>query len=154
MFSRLGPLHTSLGVVPKKNEVFPDLIGVEKIPKQNHSGVLTQMPTLTPGNEAKLVLQHGGSLAGYTTFLSIIPELNVSVVALVNSIGLGDPAGWIHQLVLEAIIETKKPNDHVALAEEAALSHANSIAEIPTDLQKARKDIPLQRPLSDFTGLY
>ncbi|KAK0722754.1 hypothetical protein B0T26DRAFT_870757 [Lasiosphaeria miniovina] len=58
--------------------------------------------------------------------------------------GLADEsAGWIHQLVLEAIIETKKPNDYVALAEEAALSHASSIAKIPTDLQKERKDIPL-----------
>ncbi|KAK0723132.1 hypothetical protein B0T26DRAFT_750441 [Lasiosphaeria miniovina] len=112
------------------------------------------MPTLTPGNEAKLVLQYGSSLAGYTTFLLIITKLNTSIIVLVNSIRLSDPAGWIHQLILEAIIEAKKPNDYVALAEEAALSYASSIAEIPTNLQKARKDIPLQRPLSDFTGLY
>ncbi|KAK0733693.1 hypothetical protein B0T26DRAFT_32383 [Lasiosphaeria miniovina] len=93
-----------------------------------------QMPTLTPGNEAKLVPQYGGSFAGYTTFLLIIPELNTSIIVLVNSIRLGDPAGWIHQLVLEAIIETKKPNDYVALAEEATLLYASSIAEIPTNL--------------------
>lgn len=93
-------------------------------------------------------------MAGYTTFFSIIPELNVSIVVLINSIALGDPAGWIHQPALETIIETKKPNDYVALAEEAAFSHASSIARILIDLQKARKDIPLQRPLSDFTGLY
>lgn len=71
-----------------------------------------QMPTMKPGNEASLVLSQGGSLAGYTTFVTMLPQINCSIVVLVNSIGLGDPAGWINNQVTEALIETVEPNDY------------------------------------------
>ncbi len=77
---------------------------------------VNQMPVLTPINDAHLVLSHGGSLAGHTTFVYLLPEINRSIAVLVNSIGLGDPAGWVNQLVIEKVIDTPTPNDYVKLA--------------------------------------
>lgn len=95
-----------------------------------NSMFVDQMPTIQPGNEAGLVLSHGGSLAGYTSFVSLLPQINCSVAVLVNTIGLGDPAGWINHLVIEALTETQIPSDYVSLAKEAALGHVLSIARI------------------------
>lgn len=113
-----------------------------------------QMPVLTPGGEARLVLSHGGSLAGYTTFVSLLPEINCSIVVLVNSIGLGDPAGWINQLIIESVINSPVPNDYVALAKEAANNHSSSFSKLSQELQKQRIDTPPSKPLSDYIGRY
>lgn len=113
-----------------------------------------QMPTMQSSNEASLVLSHGGSLAGYTTFVTMLPQINCSIVVLVNSIGLGDPAGWINNLVTEALIGTVESNDYISLAKEAAHAHVSSIARIEHDLQKARNSTPRSRPLEDYVGRY
>ncbi len=47
-----------------------------------------------------------GNIAGYTTFLALLPEYETSLFVAVNSIGLADPAGWVTQLVIETIIES------------------------------------------------
>ncbi|KAJ5641057.1 D-aminoacylase [Penicillium herquei] len=113
-----------------------------------------QMPTIRSNNEAGLVLSHGGSLAGYTTFATLLPQINCTFTVLVNSIGLGDPAGWINQLLIETLAETSHPNDYVGLAKEAALAHVTSIAQIEHDLKKANKSTPLSMPLEKYVGRY
>ena len=112
-----------------------------------------QMPTIVPGNEGGLVHSHGGSLVGYTIFVSLLPKINCCVVMLVNSIGLGDPAGWINHLI-EAVIEAPTPNDYLSLAKEAAQAHISSVTEVNENLQSARNNIPLSRPLEDYVGKY
>ncbi len=113
-----------------------------------------QMPVLTPGNDARLVLSHGGSLAGYTTFISLLPEVNCSIVVLVNSIGLGDPAGWVNQLVIEKVIDSPAPSDYVSLAKEAAQNHSSSFSKITKKLKDRRVASPPSKSLKDYTGRY
>ncbi|KAI0465878.1 putative D-aminoacylase [Xylaria cf. heliscus] len=115
---------------------------------------VNQMPVLVPGKDASLVLSHAGSLAGYTTFISLLPEIDCSIAVLVNSIGLGDPASWINQLLIESVIDSPVSNDYVALAKEAANNHASSVSALSKELQKARLDIPLSRPFEDYIGRY
>lgn len=115
---------------------------------------VNQMPVLIPGSDARLVLSHGGSLAGYTTFISLLPEINCSIAVLVNSIGLGDPAGWINQLVIENVIDSPAPKDYVALAQEAATNHSSSFSKLSKALQNACVDTPPSKPLKDYVGRY
>ncbi|KAI0193089.1 putative D-aminoacylase [Astrocystis sublimbata] len=119
-----------------------------------NSMFVDQMPVLAPGDSASLVLSHGGSLAGYTTLMPLLPEIDCSMVVLVNSIGLGDPAGWINQLLIETVLDSSSPNDYVALAKEAAINHASSFSTIMKGLQKACKTAPPPRPLRDYVGTY
>ncbi len=119
-----------------------------------NSQFVKEMPTLRPGGDARLILQYGGSLAGYTTFIALVPEINACIVVLVNSIGLGDPAGWINQLIIEAVIDTPTPNDYVKLAEEAAKNHATTVDRMWSRLKDTRKDIPMPRSLQDYVGKY
>jgi CubicO group peptidase (beta-lactamase class C family) len=113
-----------------------------------------KMPLLTPGNEARLLLSHGGSMAGYTTFISLLPEINCSIVVLVNSIGLGDPANWINQLIIEAMIDTPKPNDYLKLAKEAANNHILNLPRISERLEREREDVPPCTALVNYIGRY
>lgn len=55
-----------------------------------------QMPTIHSGNGVGLVLSHGGSLAGYTTFATLLPQINCTFTALADSISLGDSAELIN----------------------------------------------------------
>ncbi|KAF3390688.1 hypothetical protein DPV78_010959 [Talaromyces pinophilus] len=63
------------------------------------NAMYTVLPTITPGPscDARLVAFHGGSQAGYTSFLTMLPEADISIVVLTNSIGLGDPASYNSQ---------------------------------------------------------
>ncbi len=113
-----------------------------------------EMPILTPGNDTRLVLSHHGSLAGYSTFMALLPELDCSIAVLVNSIGLGDPAGWVYQLIIEALIDTPRPNDYSKLAKEAAQNHASSVANIAEVLENKKRDKVVSKPLLHYTGKY
>lgn len=55
-----------------------------------------QMSTHILGNEPGLVLSHGGSLAGYTTTVSLLSRIKCNVAVLVSSMGLGVLTGWIN----------------------------------------------------------
>ena len=114
-----------------------------------------EMPVLTPGYcEARLVLSHGGSLAGYSTFMSLLPEMDFIVAIFVNSVRLSDPAGWINQFIIETLIDTPKLNDFVQLAREAAMNHALSIAKIAEKFERQRIDIALPKHISKYAGTY
>lgn len=113
-----------------------------------------KMPTLVPGPKGGLVLVHTGTVAGYTSFLTILPEYDTAFFVAVNSIGLGDPAGWITQLLIETITESPAPNDFVSLAEEAAKNHANQMIKTQQALDDARKPGTHPQPLTAYTGDY
>ncbi|KAF6229941.1 hypothetical protein HO133_004278 [Letharia lupina] len=80
-----------------------------------------QMPTIGPATQQQqhLVLYHQGSLAGYTSALLLLPETRHAIVVLTNSIGLGDCADWISQLILETVLDNRR-HDFPTLAREAA----------------------------------
>ncbi|KAK3392847.1 beta-lactamase/transpeptidase-like protein [Podospora didyma] len=153
IFKPLGMERTSAAYMCGDN-MFDDNFADAYAVLDDRLPFLLAQPAVAGENEAHLVLQNYGSLPGYMDLFSIVPNMDTSIVVLVNSSGLGDPADWIYQLILETIIETKTPNDYVALAKEAALYHAGSIKRIVSNKEKARRNIPLRRPLSDFTGHY
>lgn len=46
---------------------------------------MEKMPLLASGGDVRLLHSHGRSLAGYTSFLLLLPEINCAIVVLVNS---------------------------------------------------------------------
>lgn len=113
------------------------------------------LPTITPGGDARLVTFHGGSQAGYTSFLTMLPEADISIVVLTNSIGLSDPTGWINELLVETLVESPHQTDFVQLAAEAAQSHIASVPKMERELEQSRdpNSTPTQ-PLDAFVGRY
>ncbi|KAF2791295.1 beta-lactamase/transpeptidase-like protein [Melanomma pulvis-pyrius CBS 109.77] len=112
------------------------------------------MPNIVPGPHGGLVLRHHGSVARYTSFFVLLPEYDVAFFVAVNSIGLGDPAGWIAQLIIECVVETPCPSDYVALAHEAAEAHADRQASNARSLEEERKEGTQPKPLTAYVGDY
>lgn len=121
------------------------------------SGMYATLPVITPGanSNAHLVTFHSGSQAGYTSFLTMLPELDISIVILTNSIGLGDPTCCIHELLVETLVESTHQTDFMSLATEAAKNAIASIPRMKQDLELARHpDTTPGRDLKAFKGFY
>ena len=113
-----------------------------------------ELPTITPGGDARLVVSHGGSQAGYTSFLTMLPEIDVSLVVLTNSVGLSDPAGWVNELLIETIVESPHHTDFVKLARDAAQKHIASYPAMERKLEEHRASSKPPKPLSRYLGQY
>lgn len=119
-----------------------------------NSMFVEEMPTLASREGNSIVLTHGGSMAGYHTFLTLIPDLDIVFVVLTNSIALADPAGWINQYLIETIFDSPVKNDYVQLAKEAAQTHIDSYPQIFKELEEQRvPDLPPKSP-SAYIGIY
>ena len=113
-----------------------------------------EMPTIAPKEGNPIVLTHGGSMAGYHTFLTLIPELDIVFVVLTNSIALADPAGWINQYLIETIVDSPVKNDYIKLAQDAAQSHIDSYPQILKELEEQRlPSLPSKSP-SAYVDVY
>lgn len=115
------------------------------------------MPVLTPPDGRTVVVRgHGGSMAGYTSTLALIPEDEIAVVVFTNSVGLADPSDWIATMLLEAILDSPEKHDFVKLARKAAAGHLESAKIIRKQLDDKKANTPPQapRPLSGYVGLY
>lgn len=115
-----------------------------------------KMPTLVPGPNSAggLLLLHHGSVAGYTTMLGLLPEYDTVIFTASNSVGLGDPAGWVLQLLVETIIRSDSKIDFAVLAEEAATNHARREVDNMRSLEERRTPDTKPRPLDNYVGSY
>ncbi|KAJ5735752.1 D-aminoacylase [Penicillium malachiteum] len=112
-----------------------------------------KVPTIKSGGSTRIVLYHGGSQAGYTSFMSMLPEADLSVVVLTNSIGFGEPSGWIHELLLETLADSPDKTDFIKLAKGVAANYLRKIPRMLESLEQSREGTP-SRPLSEFVGRY
>ena len=86
--------------------------------------LVEKMPRIGEGLEQEYtVLYHSGSLVGYLSSIILLPETDSVIVVLVNTLSNQDPADWISQALLEALIGVPYPNDYVSLAREAATTY-------------------------------
>lgn len=113
-----------------------------------------KMPTLSNDEDSTLAITHPGSLAGYTSAFTLLPEHNVSLIVFTNSIGFGDPADWINQLLVEMLVAGKTTNDYIAMAEEAKQSHVQKFKDMEVEFRKSRESATPLRPTEDYLGTY
>lgn len=113
-----------------------------------------KLPTIVPGSNARLVTLHGGSQAGYTSFLTMLPEIDTTLVVLTNSIGLADPSGWVNELIIETLVESPNKVDFVKLAKDAAQKHVESYGIMEGKLEQEREANTTHKALEAYTGSY
>ncbi|KAG6009344.1 hypothetical protein E4U21_002652 [Claviceps maximensis] len=121
-----------------------------------NASYVKQMPTLIP-KDASIgpVLAHGGSLAGYSVALALLPQINSSVVVCTNSFALGYVSGWATLAAIEALIETPCPSDYVQLALEAAMTSVDDVRKLRAALTKQKPSSPgPHKPLENYIGRY
>ncbi|KAK1832568.1 beta-lactamase/transpeptidase-like protein [Podospora conica] len=118
-----------------------------------NSGLVPEMPVIGKGDTSKLVIYHQGSYPGFLTSIFMIPEHDIVIVVLTNSLAFNDAADWLGQLVLEYTLDTATKTDFVGLAErsrDATLKGYDDLEEhIKHDLQQAPA-----RPLASYVGSY
>jgi len=112
-----------------------------------------EMPLISAKSGKPTIMVNNGSLAGYTCMISVIPDLDVSIAVCTNSIGLANPSQWVHNLLLESVVEEPNPHDYVALAKDAAKGHVENSRSMMQDFEKMRESNK-KRPSSAYTGRY
>ncbi|KAL8704249.1 MAG: hypothetical protein Q9201_002595 [Fulgogasparrea decipioides] len=115
---------------------------------------VAEMPKLIPRGHLGPVVAHGGSLPGYHSSIALLPEIGASIVVCTNSIALGDVSGWASLGIIEALIDTPRPSDFVALATEAAGNNVNNVDKLWKQLKEAKKSKKEQRRLDEYVGKY
>jgi len=68
---------------------------------------------------SKLIIYHQGSYPGFLSSVFLIPEHEIAIVVLPNSLAFNDAADWLGQLVLEYALDTPNKTGFVGLAEQS-----------------------------------
>ncbi|KAG5981323.1 hypothetical protein E4U55_003074 [Claviceps digitariae] len=151
MFTARSMLEKSYGFGFYRSQLPSTVLGMGP-----NASYVKKMPTLVP-NDASVgpVLSHGGSLAGYSVALALLPQINSSVVVCTNSFALGYVSGWATMIAIEALIETPYPSDYVQLAKEAAMNSVNDVQKLRAALEKQKPSPPrAHKPLEQYIGRY
>ncbi|KAK3390141.1 beta-lactamase/transpeptidase-like protein [Podospora didyma] len=93
------------------------------------------------------------SLPGAFSAVTMLPELRVAVVVMSNAQGLEDYADWIHQLVLEEVLDASPRNDYIAAAKTSASATLQWYPKTLEALEKM-KSAGNSRPLAEYVGTY
>lgn len=113
-----------------------------------------ELPQVIPRGDTRLVISHPGSLAGYTSFFVLLPEINSVVVVLTNSIGLADPAAWIAHVMVEALVDSPSPADIMAFVNEASKNHIQSYPKVQAVFDELAANSTVPENLTDYVGTY
>ncbi|KAF4950282.1 hypothetical protein FGADI_8265 [Fusarium gaditjirri] len=111
------------------------------------------MPVLSPGL-AHQVFYHNGAITGYNNCFMLIPELDMVIVVLTNSISQGDIADWTAQTLLQASIDSPSPIDMRPLARQAATTWRAQYKTIVDTLEEARTPDTKEPKHHDLIGKY
>ena len=119
-------------------------------------GLLPKVMPLVGKGTSSLVIFHQGSFPGSLTFAALLPEIDVAVIVLTNSLALDDVADWVGQLVIEELLDVAPDlrNDFVALAEEAVAENLKWYPSVVEDLKQNQKTGTSSKPLEQYVGTY
>ncbi|KAK1834397.1 penicillin-binding protein [Podospora conica] len=111
-------------------------------------------PTAGKGGPSRLVLYHHGLMPGSTSAVLLVPELQLGVVTLQNSMPAIDTADFISQMLLEALLEVPEPNDYVELSRQFYNKATGYVDRVRKELDEKRVPGTQARPLSEYQGRY
>ena len=117
-------------------------------------GLVSKMPVLGSTSAPRLVYYHNGAIPGFNNAIFMIPELRLNIVVLTNSIGQGDIADWIGQLLLQTALDTQNQIDFLSLAKEAAGAWRGSYVEMESVLASERINGTKESEIQQFVGTY
>ncbi|KAF4985648.1 hypothetical protein FDECE_16412 [Fusarium decemcellulare] len=109
-----------------------------------NSGVLDSYPTIGDCGKAPLVLHHGGNNLGCSSTVYMMPELDVGIVVLGNSLGHCDATDWAAQILAEAYLcgTITSPFCQYVIASAARGRSAMDRVQAMLDKEKKASDPP------------
>lgn len=114
---------------------------------------LVEMPVIGRGDPSRLILFHQGSYPGVLSSVFMVPEEEVVIVVLTNSLSLNDAADWIGQLLLEHTIDTTHKTDFIDLASKSKDAYLNSFRDAEVEYNAGRLTVS-SSSLERYVGNY
>jgi CubicO group peptidase (beta-lactamase class C family) len=99
--------------------------------------LLKDMPNVGEDSPGVELIYYQGSMAGYTTSLILVPETQSAIIVLANSMALNDAADWVHQAVLEILLNTINSADYASLSRETAKKQVSIFPSMNQTLEKS-----------------
>lgn len=116
--------------------------------------LIGNQPTAGKGGPSRLVFYHHGLMPGSTSAVFLVPELQLGVVTLQNSMPAIDTADFISQMLLEALLGAPEPNDYVELSRQFYDKAIGQVDRVRKELDDKRVPGTKARPLSEYQGRY
>ena len=86
-----------------------------------NEGLVKQYPMIGKGlQDSPLVLYTAGSVIGYLTSVTLLPESKSAIVVMSNTLSNQDLRDWVSMLLLEALLDVKERVNFIPFAHEAA----------------------------------
>ncbi|KAJ8130100.1 hypothetical protein O1611_g3530 [Lasiodiplodia mahajangana] len=115
---------------------------------------MPSMPKLGNSSDSQLILYNQGSYSGYLSSVFLVPEEDLVIVVLSNSLAWSDTADWIGQFLLEQILDLGNKHDFVKLAQQVVDRRKAQFLEAEKQFAAEKKASESKRPLDEFVGDY
>jgi CubicO group peptidase (beta-lactamase class C family) len=114
-----------------------------------------QFPIIGKGLEnGPEVYYTAGSVVGFLTSVTLIPETKSAIVVTSNTLGNQDLPDWVGLLLLEALLDVPEPVDFIPYAKEAATTWSKGFPEMKKGLDEGRNlETPMRSPHA-YVGQY
>lgn len=101
------------------------------------------------------VFYTAGSVVGFLTSVTLIPETKSAIVVNSNTLGNQDLADWVGLLLLEVLLDVPEPVDFIPYAQEAATTWSKGFPEMKKRLDEGRDNLETpMRPSHAYVGQY
>lgn len=115
---------------------------------------MPNMPNLGNSSDSQLILYNQGSYPGFLSSSFMVPEEDLVIVVLTNSLAWTDAADWIGQFLLEQVLDLGNKHDFVQLAQQVAGKRKVQFLEAEKQFAEEKKASESKRPLDAFIGDY
>ncbi|KAH6981351.1 beta-lactamase/transpeptidase-like protein [Ilyonectria sp. MPI-CAGE-AT-0026] len=99
------------------------------------------------------VWYHNGSMTGGFSSVHVLPDEEIVIVVLNNTLALTDVPDFVGQMLIEAVLGEPNPNDYVSLAKQTAETHLKRYPEMRALMAKDQKQGTPCRPLEQYVGI-
>ncbi|KAI0095568.1 beta-lactamase/transpeptidase-like protein [Nemania sp. FL0031] len=115
---------------------------------------MPKMPNLGNSSDSQLIFYNQGSYPGFLSASFMVPEEDLVIVVLTNSLAWNDAADWIGQFLLEQVLDLGNKHDFVKLAQQVADKRKAQFLEVEERFAAEKKASESKRPLDAFVGDY
>ncbi|KAM0491379.1 hypothetical protein ACHAP8_010646 [Fusarium lateritium] len=119
-----------------------------------NSGLLEDYPRLGNYEHGPLLFLHAGNNIGCSSTVYMMPELDVGIVVLGNSLGHCDATDWACQILIETYLNRSSAIDFYSFITLSSLRGRSAIERVQETLEKEREPSEPPKNLRAYTGYY
>lgn len=116
--------------------------------------LVDNMPVIGEGSQYKLVIYHQGSYPGYLSSVFLVPEEDIVIVVLTNSLAFNDAADWLGQMVLEEVLDVPERTDFEKLVTESRDASLKQFSGLADDIRHHLDEPQAVAKVSKYPGVY